>query len=234
MVAPDKAIPLIQRMYGGRYQGWSSGNAQVDSLAGGPHEGVTWPLYNAVGNAYPNMTREQRDAALKQLIGIWDGINYGYVNGARGVGHTTGIHEPLLVADIGIVRRIYWPGLEESHWILKGHDTFKSFADAYLDENGMFKPGTVDSNFVIAYAVLRTDKTNYGEEYAAHANPEFLNRVIKGIVAVRFGGESSDEGESADIERGMKRLRELLPKSLHERIEPLRQEADWADYRKFP
>ncbi len=32
----------------------------------------------------------------------------------------------------------------------------------------------------------------------------------------------------------MKRLKELLPESLHGRIEPIMQNAEWVDERKFP
>jgi len=223
---PNAIIPLITLMYDGRESDWSSGNAQIDALAGGPHEGVTWPLYNAVGAAYPSFTRDQRDAALRQLLNIFDGINYAYVQGEWGVGHTTGIHEPLLLADITLARPLYWPGLDEGKIKLQSHTSFDSFANTYLDENGSLKG--VNSAFVVSYSLLRSDFCSFGERYAAVANPAFLNQTMKGIVAMRFGRPSKEDWEAS-----AERLKKLLPASLHDRIEPLRQEADWTDYKKF-
>jgi len=52
--------------------------------------------------------------------------------------------------------------------------------------------------------------------------------VVKGIVALRFAGSKVEE-----IDSRRNRLYELLPKTIHPRIDPLRQEADWAYSEQF-
>ena len=98
-----------------------------------------------------------------------------------------------------------------------------------IDSNGMFYPNKVEGDFSVGYGFLRSDTTNYGEHYAKVANPFFLERLMKGIVAVRFG----DTKDGDEIKKGDARLRELLPECLHDRIEPLRQEHDWVDPKKI-
>lgn len=201
------------------------------SLAGGPAESLTWPLYNAIGAVYPYLDRETKDIALKEILGMLDGYNYGIVNGALGVGHTTGIREPLLLSDICIARPLYWPGLkDEFPQLLKKHPTFEEFHGELIDKNGMFDPRKINSDFLVAYAVLRSNRSDFGERYAKVANPVFLDRTMRGIVALRFARDEKPE----DIAKGRARLEELLPKSLHPRIEPLRKGGNWADYTKFP
>lgn len=116
---PDKAIEMIASTYNraldDAYTDRKGENNRdfVEGVAGGPCETIPWQTYNAVGAVYPYLTRTQKDRALKQLISIWDEMNWGYVNGERGTGHTTGIREPLLLSDVEIVRPIYWPGLHD-------------------------------------------------------------------------------------------------------------------------
>lgn len=90
-----------------------------------------------------------------------------------------------------------------------------------MTPDGLFDPAKVRSDFLVAYALIRKDFTHFGEDYVRAANPEFLQRVLKGIVALRF-----DKATEEQVDQGRKRLYELLPVSVHERIEPLRQEAD--------
>lgn len=201
----------------------------VQAYAGGPAESVPWAVYNAVGSVYPYLDRETKDGALGELLHIFDGLNCGYVNGSRGVGHTTGIREPLLLSDIGVVRRLYWPGLDEGRAVLKQYKFFHDFEKEMIDERGLFNQKKVQSDFVVAYAVLRSDYCSFGGEYVKCANQNFLERVLRGIVWMRFGRCESFE----EIKKGMARLRDFLPESVHERLEPLRQEGGWVDYKKF-
>lgn len=147
------------------------------------------------------------------------------------VGHTTGIIEPLLLADIGIARPLYWPGLEEAEMVLKKYSNFFDLQKELIEEDGLFNPRKVVSDFLMACSLLRSDFCDFGEDYAKTANSQFLERALRGIVWLRFGMKDGNTTEG--IEKGNKRLRELLPKSLHERIEPLRQEGGWVDYKKF-
>ncbi len=210
----------------------------IEAIAGGPFEAVPWALYNAVGAIYPYLEREQKDKALRQILSILDKRNYTEVNGERGSGHTTGIREPLLLSDIGIVRPIYWPGLDEGRYLINKYNNFFDFQKDLIDKNGIFRHKSVahdfkgigvNSDFVIAYALLRSDFCDFGEQYVKQANSSFLDRALHGIVALRFSRAETQE----DIEKGSKRLKELLPKPLHNRIEPAREKADWADYRKY-
>ena len=53
--------------------------------------------------------------------------------------------------------------------------------------------------------------------------------IALGIFSLIIGLFTKPE----DIEKGTKRLHEILPKCVHDRIEPLRQEGDWVDFLKF-
>jgi len=200
------------------------------ALVGGPSEHVSWPIYNAVGAVYPHLTREQKDGALKSLLNIFDRMNYGIVNGARGVGHTTGIREPLLVADISIANWRYWPGLDEAGPLVQRYETFEKFHEELIDiNNGLFKTDMVSSDFLVAYAALRKDKSRFAERYVEFLeveNPAFLDRAMRGMVAIRFGALATGQ---ENVEKGTSRLKELLPEPLHGRIEPLRLEREWVD-----
>lgn len=204
----------------------------IEAVAGGPYQTVPWAVYNAIGAVYPYLDRRLKDLALGKIVyEIFDGLNYGYVNGARGEGHTTGIREPLLLADIGIIRPLYWPGLREAEFEIKKYSNFFDLQKELVKEDGLFDPRKVNSDFLLAYSLLRSDFCNFGEDYIKAANPRFLERTLQGIVWLRFGGKDGNTSES--IEAGNRRLRELLPESLHNRIEPLRQEGGWVDYKKF-
>lgn len=237
---PDKAIDMIPQVYNEALNdAYGKNRSYVEALAGGPMETIPWALYNSVGEVYPNLTRFQRDRALKHILSILDKRNYMEVNGAIGVGHTTGIREPLLLSDIAIIYPLYWPGLDEGRVLIKEASNFFDFQKEFIDSNGLFVRGKVEgdpilrrgvnSDFVMAYSLLRADICDFGESYIRIANPGFLERTLKGIVAMRFARATDEE----KIEQGRKRLKELLPESVHNRIEPLRQERDWVDYTKF-
>ena len=232
---PNQAIDLISETYNkaldDAYTSEDGVNqrAFVQAIAGGPYEAIPWALYNAVGRAYPYLEREQKDRALSEILGILDTRNYIEVNGGRGAGHTTGIREPLLLSDITLARPLYWPGLHDEEHLWRDKDSFYDLQSEIIDEEGMFNPRKVNSDFLVAYAILRNDFTPFGEEYVRVANSNFLNRVLKGIVARRFAFIREEE----KVGPGIKRLQELLPESVHEKLEILRQEKDWTDYTKF-
>ena len=100
-----------------------------------------------------------------------------------------------------------------------------------IDEHGLFKPDRVNSDFLVAYALLRKDITTFSEDYAKTAHSEFLERVLRGIISLRFAGV--DLNNKKEIEGRTERFRQLLPDSLHDKIESLRQDGGWADFQKF-
>ncbi len=232
---PDKGIDMISKVYNHSLnQSYTNEKGEnmrafIEAIAGGPLETVPWAVYNSVGAVYPYLERPQQDKALQKLLKIWDGINYGYVNGARSTGHTTGIREPLLLADIHNVRPLYWPGLDEARLVLKQFSSFEDLAEKIIDKDGLFRPQLVNSDFQVGYGLLRSDFCSYGEQYVQRANPSFLERTVQGITWMRFGRSTTEE----DIEEGRKRLHELLPTSVHEKVELYRQKGGWADPQKF-
>ncbi len=182
-------------------------------------------LYNTVGAIYPLLDRRQRDEVIRAHLNQFDRLNYKAVNS----NHTPYIREPLLLSDIIIARPFYWPGLKDEKHLWEGKTNFAELEREIMIGNGLFDPTKVRSDFLVSYALMRKDFTSFGENYVKSANPEFLNRVMKGIVALRFANATNVQ----EIEEGRKRLHELLPKSVHDRIEPLRQEADWTDTKQF-
>lgn len=176
-------------------------------------------LYNCLGAIYPLLSRGEKTQGLRLVLRQMDGIRYDKVS----LGHTPYIRDPQLLSDIGESRRLYWPGLHDEEKLWKGKKDFKELKEEIIGEDGLFKLDKVTSDFVVAYALLRSDFTNFGEDYVQAAHPGFLKRVLKGIVTLRFAEREDD----IKIEKGMKRLQELLPKSLHDQIDPIRKEADW-------
>jgi hypothetical protein len=229
---PDKGIEMIVKTYNDALNDaytldGVNHRAFVQAIAGGPHEAVPWAVYNAVGEVYPYLEREQKDRAVGEILKILDTRNYAEVNGETSIGHTTGIREPLLLSDITIVRYLYWPGLHDQAYLWK-NKIFSDFQFETMDENGMFYPTKVNSDFLVAYALLRKDFTDFGEDYSKVANPLFLERALKAIANLRFARADKEQ-----IEKGTKRLKELLPKSVHDRIEGYREEGDWINWSLF-
>lgn len=183
-----------------------------------------YSLYNVIGSIYPLLNRNQRDDVVRVHLNQFDRLNYSAVN----LNHTPNIREPMLLADITIARPLYWPGLEDEKAIWEGKNNFTELEKEIMVENGLFDPNKVKSDFLVAYAIMRKDFTQFGEDYVKVANQDFLNRVIKGIVALRFARAKEEE-----IEDNKNRLYELLPKAIHDRIEPLRQERDWIYSEQF-
>jgi hypothetical protein len=167
-------------------------------------------VYNSIGAIYPLLNVENRKKVVKNTLNEFDGIRYDVVNRD----YTPQIREPLLLADIIIQREIYWPGLHDEEKIWKENKSFSKIEKEVMAENGLFKLDKVNSDFLVAYALMRTDFTSFGEDYIKAANPEFLSRVIEGIVNLRVYNLT----DKIEIEEGIKRLHETLPKSIHERI----------------
>ena len=176
-------------------------------------------VYNLIGAFYPIWSKEQRTDMLKFILRKMDGIRYDKVSH----NHTPYIRDPQLLSDISASRPNYWPGLHDEKALWQGR-SFHQIKKEIIDDNGLFKLNKVESDFLVAYALLRSDFTNFGEQYLQIINPNFLKRVLKGIVALRFAGIGENQEE---ITQRRDRLRRLLPKSLHEQIDLIREEKDW-------
>jgi hypothetical protein len=249
---PAEGIRKIRPFYGEAldksYEGKEISRGYAEALTGGPFEAIPWAVYNAVGLVYPELNREMKDLALIELLKIFDRYRYDIVQ----LSHTAGIREPLLLSDISIAEPFYWPGLDEGKEILKEYHDFPILKTALIDDNGLFfhsgvnwdfkeivdegrdtlkiaRHRAVNSDFVVAYSLLRSDFCDYGEDYIGIANSAFLDRTLRGIVAMRFSEAETED----DIKKGKERLHQLLPKSLHERIEPMRLEDGWTSRKKF-
>ncbi len=180
-------------------------------------------LYNMLGALYPALDREQRDAVLRALWVQFSSVNDFHVQ----ENHTSTIREPLLLGDIGTVKRHYWPGLEEATALVGRYASFEDFRAHQMTDEGLFQ--VVRSDFCVAYALLRVDKCRFGSDYVRAAHPAFLERTVRGIVAMRFG----DYSEEAIVRERGARLRELLPVELHSKIEEYRREVGWASKSNF-
>jgi hypothetical protein len=211
--------------------------AFVEAIAGGPYEEIPWAIYNSVGTAYPYFTRKQKNDALSQILRILDVRNYLEVNGDRGAGHTTGIREPLLLTDICSIRPIYWPGTEEGIWLMKQFQSFSDFKEALMHPDGVFKHlgkahvsdkkiTGVNSDFVVAYALLRMDIGEWQSEFIKAANPAFLDRTIQGLVNMYFSGKSA-ERQAQERES----FRKVFPKEIQHQIDVHVERQQWiTDY----
>jgi len=181
-------------------------------------------VYNALGAIYPLLSREKKLYGLQSILRKMDGVRYDRVS----MNHTPYIRDPQFLSDIGASRGLYWPGLYDEEKLWNEETDFKKFREKNMDEKGLFRADRVNSDFLVSYAILRSDFSKFGESYAEVANPGFLKRVLKGIVTLRFSGCKNEE----EIEGGRKRLQEFLPSSVHDKIEPLRNEANWVIHKE--
>jgi hypothetical protein len=175
-------------------------------------------LYNALGAIYPQLSREDRKLALCAYLAQMDSVNTRYVN----TSHTPFIREPLVLANISIERGIYWPGLNDQKRLWE-NKSFDEFREDTMDSNGLFKTEVVQSDFLVAYAILRGDCTNFGEEFRRAAHPQFLDRVYKGIAAIVF---AHADNRSKLIERRRK-MKGLLPTESFNAVDRHRIKKDW-------
>ena len=180
-------------------------------------------LYNALGAIYPLLCRTKRDKIIGACLAQFDNIRYDCVQ----ENHISYLREPLLLADITIARRIYWPGLYEGIKLVKRYNEYSDFG-SFIDAKGIFNPKLVASDFLTAYYLLRKDKFDSSSEYVRQSHPAFLERAVKAVVNMRFGTLAS-----GNFSEGVARLQELLPVEVHSLIDKFVLEKDWTDYSKF-
>jgi len=229
----------------------------IEAAAGGPHEAIPSALYNSIGTIYPFFDRNLRDYALGKILNIMDKINNRYIQIAhtpyiREPLLLTDICISRQLYWPGL------EGEEGERLIKKYNPLFCDFKTELINEEGFFNKNKIKSDFLVAYSLLRKDFCNWGEEYAEIANERFLDRVLQGITAMRFADYfklkslSQEEIEGINYEAkdsnfysknklkldnsldrnislGRNRLMELLPQSLHGKIEEKIEQKDWAD-----
>lgn len=227
---PDKAIDMIFAVYNKSLDdaytddGGKNVRGFIEAIAGGPHEAIPSSIYNAVGEVYSYLERSQKDKALRQVLKILDDINYFYVQ----ISHTPYIREPLLLTDISICRRIYWPGFDDELNLIKKYSSFKRFKNETIDERGFFKRDKVKSDFILATVLMHRKYSEWGDNYIDVANPNFLNRVFNGIVAMDFSQVCQEKFDERVIE-----FNKIWPKRFIEKLEEIIDRKDWVDYNKF-
>lgn len=243
---PERAGEIVSDEYRNRLNDFRSreGSAYVE-----PGEDVALPVVNAVGEVYDSLNREQKNEALASVLSNFDRVKYNVAQR-----YVSGIDEPMLVADISIARDWYWSGLDfVDGLILTDFAESGSGNDPYIGKRENFEElteelledGIVDargqSNFLTTYALLRSDRSDFGEEFSQKLDKEYLEDVMRGIVALRFGlfsydpwGDRRERGlTDEELEEGRRRLEDLLPSPLHDDIDSLRQDTDWIDSSEF-
>lgn len=229
-IALDRIDDIVQRR---KRREYGENEALVDAFAGGPNEGVIEPVLNAIGENYPNFPTNRKLAYLRKVLGILDHFNYEDVQA-----HMENLREPILFGDIVTARRIYWPGLYEGKRILdsiykrrKSPDApFKNFeelCDKIIDENGLFKPKKIDSDFIVAVFFIIS---KYGDEYSRIANQTFLTRVTYAYAQKHLGHTEKDSKERKEE---TKKLEKVMPKSLKGRVTAASKSFDEAYLREL-
>lgn len=222
---PKTAIARIREVYEATIdRAYGKDRVIVDTFAGGPIESLNYPLYNAVGAVYPYLDREARDDALRGVLSILDFINCVYVQ----EGHTNGIREPLLLADIVLCRGVYWPGYEWETSEVKKYAEFATLQAERMGDRGLFNPRAGRSDFLMACAILFDKDCPFREEYARAANPIFLERVVRAVVAIDLGAAPPNRLDEEKI-----KVQASFPPSLRDRVEKYYQEGGWVDRTKF-
>lgn len=220
----DGGIDQIYREYEiRRKREYGKDASLIDAIAGGPNEGVVAPIYNAVGHFYPRLKQEHRSKALREIFRIMDHQNYFGVQQA----HTSYIREPLLLADICTAVPLYWPGLYEGKNLVKSYETFDKIREETMTADGLFRPEAIKSDFLVAYSFLRTDTSNFWEDYLRVANRSFVGRTLMGVVELVFAFSKEP------VEKDMETIKKFLPKQVHELIDPMRKSLDLEYLRPF-
>lgn len=232
LIQSDSALDVIYDVF---EEALDQAEGEGSHYLSAPYEEVPRAMMNAVGSVYPHLGREDRERAVGKILEFLDGKNYAYVNGAAGPGYTTGIDDPLLLSDISIVRPFYWPGLEEGEQIvnqysggerLEQDENYEKLREDILDEKARVT-GDVDSEFLVAYTLLRDDYSDFAQDFAQYLDSEFLNRTLRGITALRFGLFADNEAE------GIQRIEDILPEILHEDVRGLKDDEFWIDPDRF-
>lgn len=110
-----------------------SDRAFVEAVAGGPDQNMIAPVLNIFELVYPVLPKESRKIALYQIIDYLDFLNY-----FNAQDHVALIHEPWLVADIIVNRKLYWPGYKEYADLLEQKHTWEEFEPETLSAKSMF------------------------------------------------------------------------------------------------
>ncbi len=190
-------------------------NGDIPGINNNSHPDKNVCLYNSIGVIYPYLNKQQKNMVVKAHLRQFKPIEQSHVNH----NHTRFIREPLLLADICAASKSrYWPGFSSESYLWEDEKSFSDL-EKQIMENGLFKTKKVKSDFLVAYGLLSSDISKFGEDYIKVVQPEFLNRVLDGIVTVAIDGNRN----KGYITREMKALRKRLPKSTHEKLEEFKE-----------
>lgn len=148
-------------------------------MCGGPHEGVTAPMLDAIGSVYPCLERKLRENALENCLGFLDGLNY-FVS----QNNVELIDEPWLVGDILANRPLYYCGFCSYADKLEKVDNWFKFKEEFV-KDGKFD---VKSVFWLSYAVSypkycqKSIRDAFAEQY-----PELVDRTKDAIAGYIHG-----------------------------------------------
>lgn len=177
-------------------------------------------LYNTLGAIYPSLTRAEKDEALGALLHLLDNMT----NNVAQV-YSSYIREPLLLADLRLVRNEYWPGIDEGKKIIKKHDdNYLSIRQEILAENRLFRNEKVSSDFCVAYALLRSDTSSNGQAFCGALEPSFMIRAVNGIVNLHFGFDKMTHNEQVE---NYAHLKKIMPNTACNLIDEFYKEANW-------
>jgi hypothetical protein len=179
-------------------------------------------IYNAIGSVYRNLSRENKDTALAFVLDTLSRERYDVAQGD----FASVIDDALLLADIDIAsNHLYLPGVFDGREriLTRKIKDFDVIKEEVLTKEGHICNDKVHSEFILTYGLLRSDYWSHNEAFAKALNPKVLDYTVQGIVWMRFG-RADTEGK---IERGTKRLEELLPQCVHDKIEPMRKQGGW-------
>jgi hypothetical protein len=151
----------------------------VQAMCGGPYEAVPVAICNAIGELYPNLTREQKDQGLRAALDLMDGQNYVVVQDV----YTVNVREPLLLADIYVARYLYWPGMDEGKSLISKFPGFFEFQNEMIGEDGLFRQDRVRSDFIVAYSLLRSDVVTPPADVSPDSS-ESSKRSISSVTSV--------------------------------------------------
>lgn len=188
-------------------------------------------IYNTVGKFYPYLSRENKDLCLTQILDFLDKTDSGmpgWRDEKYGLSYvqrmyTWYIKEPLLLADIALACRDYWPGLHQGEEVIDMYKLEPSNIELLLTKTGTFRQDLIDSDFIVGFSLLRSDCWKHGDVYASKANPKFLDRMVKATCYMILAPARTDEIFAKDV----KWLKEHLPKKIHKRIDKYKSEKDW-------
>jgi len=218
---PDKASRSIAKF---------RNSAALEISSGSVYEIVPRTIYNTVGKVYPNLSRENKDICLAQIIEFLDKTDSGLPNWRDEDGlsyvnkiYTQHIREPLLLSDITIVCGGYYPGTIEGTNLKDMHKMDStSLINSILDKNGLFKQDCVNSDYLVAIAFLGADWDG-GRQYYLRANKEFLDRVVKAHCWKDFGRAVYARNIEAQIEC----IKKELIEEVHDKIDDALIHPDW-------